>query len=250
MEPGGCGWTPDLQEWSERTAFRQVGGFLGVKGSQVQILSSRRVSLQGVPVAVSALDNDTDSDSDTLTVSVGVLTVMVDNAGPTAVPDGPVSTPTDTSVLVDVLGTDTDPDGGALSVVSVTQPAHGSVAIMDTRLVYTPEAGYTGTVTVTYVLSDGQGGTTTGTVTLDVVAAAAGAATPSGPALRGTGRHRATGRGRRPRCTPGCGTHWTCAGRSAGSRRLRGLGRPTAPLPAARPPLRHAAWRCTRWSPR
>src|SRR5665647_399518 len=43
----------------------------------------------------------------------GVLTVTVDNAGPTAVPDGPVSTPTDTSVLVDVLGTDTDPNGGA-----------------------------------------------------------------------------------------------------------------------------------------
>ena len=41
-----------------------------------------------------------------------------------------------------------------------------------------PKRAHTGTVPVTYLLSDWQGGTTTGTVTLDAVAAAAGAATP------------------------------------------------------------------------
>ena len=46
-------------------------------------------------------------------------------------------------------------------------------------------AATTSRVTVTYVLSDGQGGTATGTVTLDVVAPAAGAATPSALAVTG-----------------------------------------------------------------
>jgi len=116
--------------------------------------------------------------------ATATVTITVQSAPPVAAPDTARIT-TGRPTTIDVIGNDTDPDGGALSVLSVTQPAHGSVAIVDNRLVYTPEAGYTGTVTITYLLSDGQGGTATGTVTLDVVAAAAGTATPSGLAATG-----------------------------------------------------------------
>ncbi len=72
--------------------------------------------------------------------------------------------------VLDVLAGLQDPDGGTLTLVSVTQPAHGTVAIVDGKLVYTPEPGWTGTATFTYTVSDGQGGTTTSTLSLDVVA--------------------------------------------------------------------------------
>ncbi|MGW6131064.1 beta strand repeat-containing protein [Cellulomonas sp. NPDC055163] len=95
------------------------------------------------------------------------VTVTVSPAAPVASPDSGVVRG-DGAVRIDVLGNDTDPDGGTLTLVSVTQPAHGSVAIVGDEVVYTPEPGYTGTVSFTYTLSDGQGGTSTATVTLDV----------------------------------------------------------------------------------
>ncbi|MBO9555843.1 Ig-like domain-containing protein [Cellulomonas sp.] len=78
--------------------------------------------------------------------------------------------PTTGAAVLDVLAGLQDPDGGTLTLVSVTQPAHGTVAIVDGTLVYTPEPGWTGTATFTYTVSDGQGGTTTSTLSLDVVA--------------------------------------------------------------------------------
>ena len=43
-----------------------------------------------------------------------------------------------------MLTNDTDPDGGAMTIDSVTQPAHGSVAITGggTGLTYTPNPNY------------------------------------------------------------------------------------------------------------
>ena len=116
--------------------------------------------------------------------STATVTITVQNAPPVAAPDTE-SAASDGPTTIDVLDNDTDPDGGTLSLLSVAQPAHGSVAIVDNRLVYTPEVGYSGTVTITYVVSDGQGGATTGTVTLEIIAAAARTATASWLALTG-----------------------------------------------------------------
>ncbi|MFS0701592.1 beta strand repeat-containing protein [Cellulomonas sp. 179-A 4D5 NHS] len=108
------------------------------------------------------------------------VTVTVSPAAPTATPDsGAVRG--DADVRIDVLGNDTDPDGGTLTLVSVTQPVHGSVAIVGDEVVYTPEPGYTGTVSFTYTLSDGQGGTSTATVTLDVEGTVPSAPAPVTP---------------------------------------------------------------------
>ncbi len=129
--------------------------------------------------------------------ATGTLTVTVDNGAPTAVPDGPVTTPTGTSVLVDVLRNDTDPNtSDVLTIVpgSLTDPLDGSgtrrgdVAIENGEVRYTPPAGWSGTVTLTYGLSDGEGGTATGAVTVVVengapVAVDDAATTPSGTAV-------------------------------------------------------------------
>ena len=123
--------------------------------------------------------------TDGLGTSVATVTITVANAPPVAA-DNTATTTSGTAVTIDVLRNDSDPDGGTLSVVSVSQPASGSVAVVDGRLVYTPAPGFAGTVTFTYTVSDGNGGTATATVTIVV-----GAATPAPGAPAGTGSQAA-----------------------------------------------------------
>lgn len=102
--------------------------------------------------------------------STATVTVTVGNASPVAAPESVTVAGKGGPVTLDVLRNDSDADGGTLRLVSVTQPAHGSVAVVGGSVVYTPEPGFTGQVTFAYTVADGQGGTTTATVTLDVVA--------------------------------------------------------------------------------
>jgi VCBS repeat-containing protein len=79
-------------------------------------------------------------------------------------------------VTIDVLENDTDVDSGATrSLVSVTQPAKGSVAIVDNKLVFDPGTDFDHlaknvreTVSVTYVMQDEHGATSTTTATIIV----------------------------------------------------------------------------------
>ncbi|MBX9623640.1 MAG: cadherin-like domain-containing protein [Gemmataceae bacterium] len=74
-------------------------------------------------------------------------------------------------VTTAVLTNDSDPDGDTLSVTAVGVPAHGSaLRNPDGTVTYTPAAGYTGPDSFTYTLSDGRGGTATGTVSVTVAA--------------------------------------------------------------------------------
>jgi len=89
------------------------------------------------------------------------------NYPPVAVDDG-ATTPEGTAVTISVLANDSDADGHALAVASVTQGAHGSVAINGSSVTYTPDSGFSGTDSFTYTISDGKGGTDTATVTITV----------------------------------------------------------------------------------
>jgi len=73
-------------------------------------------------------------------------------------------------VTIPVLLNDSDPDGDALVVESVTQPLNGAAVPSGTSVVYTPSPGLAGTDTLTYTTADGNGGTATATVTITVVA--------------------------------------------------------------------------------
>jgi hypothetical protein len=81
-------------------------------------------------------------------------------------------------VTVDVTANDDANGGGALSVKSVGDPAHGSVAVDGLSVVYRPDAGFVGTDTFTYTVAT-RFGTDTATVTIDVRA-------PLGLAATGT----------------------------------------------------------------
>ena len=117
------------------------------------------------------------TDSFTYTVSDGrggeatatvTITVNPVNDDPVAGDDF-ATTPFNQAVVIDVLANDTDVDGDELSVLSVEQPDNGTVTInADGTVTYTPDTGFQGTDSFTYVVSDGQGGTDTATVTVTV----------------------------------------------------------------------------------
>ncbi len=104
------------------------------------------------------------TDTFTYTVSDGhggtataIVTVTVTPVNdPPVAGDDSATTPEDTAVMVSVLGNDSDVDGDTLSVASVTQGAHGTVAINgDGTVTYTPAPNFNGTDTFTYTVSDG-----------------------------------------------------------------------------------------------
>ena len=109
---------------------------------------------------------------------VPVVVAVVNNAPVTHADTA--ATPEDTQVVIDVLGNDSDPENDALIVVSATD-AHGGVVLIDSqgRLVFTPAANFNGDTIITYVVSDGNGNTTDGQVTVSV------AAVNDSPALTG-----------------------------------------------------------------
>jgi large repetitive protein len=110
----------------------------------------------------------------TITVSDGkggtvqqTITFNVTNPGPVASNDS-ASTPEDTPVIIPVLTNDSDPDGDPLTVTSASA-INGTVVInADGTVTYTPNPGFSGTDTVTYQISDGNGGTSLATVTVTV----------------------------------------------------------------------------------
>ncbi len=69
-----------------------------------------------------------------------------------------------------MLGNDDDIDGNSLTIVGVTNGAHGSVAIAGggTGLTYDPSPDYNGSDSFTYTISDGHGMTDTATVSVTV----------------------------------------------------------------------------------
>lgn len=72
------------------------------------------------------------------------------------------------NVAADLLGNDSDPDGDPVSLDSFTQPSNGTLVDNgDGTLTYTPTAGYDGTDSFTYTVTDGDL-TDTATVTLTV----------------------------------------------------------------------------------
>ena len=74
----------------------------------------------------------------------------------------------DNTVIIDVLANDTDADGDSLSVSNVSADNGAVVINQDGTLRYTPNTNFHGTDTITYEVSDGQGGTATGTVAITV----------------------------------------------------------------------------------
>jgi hypothetical protein len=91
------------------------------------------------------------------------------NDAPVAVNDS-ATVGKNSSGVIFILVNDSDVEGDTLTVISFTQPSHGTVTFSarNKNFRYTPAKGFTGTDTFTYTISDGHGGTATATVTITV----------------------------------------------------------------------------------
>ncbi|MEQ1714160.1 MAG: Ig-like domain-containing protein, partial [Hyphomicrobium sp.] len=91
-----------------------------------------------------------------------VVTFRFANEPPVAANDRAATQP-GTSTVIDVLGNDRDGgmDGDVLTITAATSQGGGVEITEHGTLRFTPDPGFTGLATITYTISDGQGGTST-----------------------------------------------------------------------------------------
>ncbi len=111
------------------------------------------------------------------TVSVAVNCTVSGNNPPSVI-DDLAMTQCDSSVSIDALANDSDPDGDPLTICDNMQPFNGSVVLTDGVFVYTPNAGFDGNDVFVYQVCDTNGGQTSGIVTITVESCTAGNTAP------------------------------------------------------------------------
>lgn len=138
--------------------------------------------------------NDGKLDSAAATAVIHVTPV---NDPPSASNDFASALPGETITSISVLSNDSDIDGDTLTIESFTQPIHGSVTknANGTTLCYKPSDGYSGTDVFEYIISDGNGATSTASVTVQLGYLSAGDWTTYGANASHTGYYPATLRG-------------------------------------------------------
>lgn len=148
-----------------------VDGALSV--SAVTQGANGAVTSNGITVTYAPAANFSGSDSFAYTVSDGnggtatasvTISIAAVNDAPNAAPDSG-ATREGVPVIIAVLANDTDVEGSALTVTAVGAPG---VLLPDNTVRYTPGANFTGLATFSYTVSDGQGGTSNGQVTVVV----------------------------------------------------------------------------------
>ncbi len=89
------------------------------------------------------------------------------NHTPVAV-DDTATTSQNTSVTIDVLHNDHDPDRDTVTLISLGPAGNGTVIKNGSAVAYTPSANFAGTDNFSYTISDGRGGTATANVIVTV----------------------------------------------------------------------------------
>ncbi|WP_420630755.1 Ig-like domain-containing protein [Candidatus Leptofilum sp.] len=113
--------------------------------------------------------SDGNGGSDTATVTITVTDSPVNDA-PTANDDSASVVEDSGTTQIDVLANDTDPDSGdTLSIAAVGATDNGGTAVHNAgQIDYTPALNFVGTEVFTYTISDGNGGSDTATVIVNV----------------------------------------------------------------------------------
>jgi hypothetical protein len=102
-----------------------------------------------------------------VTNMVPITVQAMPNNPPTAVDDN-ASTLESVTVTIDVMVNDSDIDGDAISLVSVSIPTNGTAVISSGQIIYTPALDYVGADSFTYVIEDVFAAQATATVFMDV----------------------------------------------------------------------------------
>ena len=180
---------PDVGDVLSVTGVTLQGGLgsAGLSGNDVTFDPGTDFDYLGVSdsttvdIDYTVSDGNGGSDTGTLTVTVNGT-----NDGPTAA-DDTVATGENASVSAAVLGNDSDPDASdVLSVTGVTLTGAGAAGISGNNVTFDPgsafdslAAGDTATVSIDYTVSDGNGGSDTGTLTVTINGANDGPTAPT-----------------------------------------------------------------------
>jgi len=97
-----------------------------------------------------------------------IITVNEVNAAPVAANDAATVAEDSVANTIDVMANDMDGDGNPITIINITQGAHGIATIAGNMVEYTPTANYFGTDTFTYTINDGNGENATATVTVTI----------------------------------------------------------------------------------
>jgi CSLREA domain-containing protein len=168
----GSGWSAEAVGPNVGSVPNTVALFSDVASDSVMLATQDAASdLNYTLWNGSAWGSPTELETNTGETSGQPFTFLWPGAAGSAVNDPPVAeddwatTTPAVGVPVTVLTNDWDPEGAPLSVASVTQGAHGTVTHNGTTVTYTSSAGWTGSDSFTYSVTDG-GLTDTATVTV------------------------------------------------------------------------------------
>ncbi|MEM5507959.1 Ig-like domain-containing protein [Pseudoalteromonas sp. AS71] len=109
-----------------------------------------------------------DSSGGTSTTTL-TITITPVNDAPVANADLATMAEDAAPILINVLANDSDVDGDSLTI-SAASADIGSVSVVGNQIQYAPAADSNGLATVTYTVSDNNGGTNTATVTITITA--------------------------------------------------------------------------------
>jgi hypothetical protein len=150
------------------------GRTLVINGTDLDLTTTPRFTFEGV-MSVHVWNENQKSNKKGVKKGNWMVEFSGTQISITPAPDG-ASALQGPSVAIDVLSNDTDIEGDTLSVAGVTEPQNGTVAINDDGTVtYKARPGFTGADSFGYTVSDGNGGTDTGTVAVGVISENAGA---------------------------------------------------------------------------
>ena len=161
--------TGHIMSWTGNQEYLQIGGLgWGSQTGQSNFTNPFSGQIADVQIYDQVLD--------ATQIAELASTAVPGNTSPIAAADA-TTIAEDGSATIEVLANDTDADGDPLAITGTAAPGNGSVSIddngtpidqTDDRIVYTPNADFNGADSFTYIISDGRGGTATGTVDVTV----------------------------------------------------------------------------------
>ena len=156
--------------FNAQTTAGTYGSFtLAANGVWTYTAANTNPAIQALGTGDTLTETFTVTSTDGTTSSV-VVTINGANDGPVAQTNA-LTTDEDTALTIapaTLLANDSDVDGDTLTITSVQAAVNGSVALVGGDVVFTPATNYNGPASFTYTVSDGNGGSSTATVTLTV----------------------------------------------------------------------------------
>ncbi|HIB17790.1 MAG TPA: tandem-95 repeat protein, partial [Alphaproteobacteria bacterium] len=142
-----------------------------VSGKVTYIPTASYTGTDTFTYVVGDLDPDDGVTVQSKTVGTVSITVSETNIDPITVDD--VETVTEATATsgtnkFSVLTNDEDPNGDNLTLDSVSTALYGTASVAGANVLYSPNVDFEGLETLTYTVSDGNGGTKTGTITITI----------------------------------------------------------------------------------